>query len=127
MSEYELIWRKAQLTQSMSNVTRRDLVVEISNREGLKQAQVEQLIEDFIELVSTRLSEGRHISLRGFGSFELRVAKSKIGRNPKRPGSEVRIPDRCVVRFKPGRELKQRVSRVPVEAVAGRAPDSAAG
>ncbi len=109
----------------MANMTRRDLVIEISNRAGLKQSQVEQLIEDFIELVSVSLAGGRDVSLRGFGTFELRVAKSKIGRNPKRPGSEVRIPDRCVVRFKPGRELKERVSRLPVEAVAGRDPDTA--
>lgn len=110
----------------MANMTRRDLVVEISNKSGLKQAQVEQLIEDFVGLVSAGLAEGRDVSLRGFGTFELRVAKSKIGRNPKRPGSEVRIPDRCVVRFKPGRDLKERVSRVAVEAVTGRAPETAA-
>ena len=102
----------------MANVTKRDLVIELSNRAGLKQAQIEALIEDFIELASARLAEGRDISLRGFGTFELRVAKSKIGRNPKRPGSEVRIPDRCVVRFKPGRELKDRVASLPVDVLA---------
>ena len=71
----------------------------------------------FVELVAAKLAEGRDISLRGFGTLELRISKSKIGRNPKRPGSEVRIPDRCTVRFKPGRELKDRVARLPVEVV----------
>ena len=103
----------------MANVTKRDLVIALSNRAGMKQAQMESLIDDLIEMVSAGLAEGRDVSLRGFGTFELRVAKSKIGRNPKRPGSEVRIPDRCIVRFKPGRELKDRVASLPVETLAG--------
>lgn len=104
----------------MANVTKRDLVIDLSNQAGLKQAQVEELIESFVELVSKRLAEGHDITLRGFGTIEVRVAKAKIGRNPNRPGSEVNIPDRCVVRFKPGRELKERVAQVPVEVVASR-------
>lgn len=98
----------------MPNVTKRDLVIDLSNEGGMKQAQVEELIERFVELVSKRLAEGNAITLRGFGTLEIKVAKAKLGRNPNRPGSEVRIPDRCVIRFKPGRELKERVARLPV-------------
>lgn len=101
----------------MANVTKRDLVIELSNQAGVKHAQIEQSIESFIELVSRKLSEGHDITLRGFGTLEVRVAKSKIGRNPNQPGSEVRIPDRCVIRFRPGKELKDRVAKVPVEKV----------
>jgi len=101
----------------MSNVTRRDLVIEISDRRGRKHAEVEELIEDFIELVAAKLGEGRDISLRGFGTLEVRIAKAKIGRNPKYPGSDVQIPERCMVRFKPSRELKNKVTSLPVEVV----------
>ena len=111
----------------MANVTKRDLVIALSNRAGMKQAQMESLIDDLIEMVSAGLAEGRDVSLRGFGTFELRVAKSKIGRNPKRPGSEVRIPDRCIVRFKPGRELKDRVASLPVETLAGNGAEDPSG
>lgn len=101
----------------MANVTKKDLVIELSNTHGLTHAPVEQLIERLMELLSRRLGEGRDVALRGFGTFEIRVAKGKIGRNPNRPGSEVQIPDRCVIRFKPGRDLKERVARVPVEQI----------
>ena len=101
----------------MANITKRDLVIDLSNQAGLKQSQIEELIENFVDLVSRRLAEGNDITLRGFGTLEVRIAKSKIGRNPNRPGSEVRIPDRCVVRFKPGRELKDRVAKLSVEEV----------
>jgi hypothetical protein len=45
------------------------------------------------------------------------VAKGKVGRNPKQPNSDVMIPDRCVVRFKPSKELKIRVASVPIHQV----------
>ncbi len=106
----------------MANVTKRDLVIELSNEAGLKQSQVETIIEGFVGMISSRLSEGHDITLRGFGTLEIKVAKSKIGRNPNRPGSEVRIPDRCVVRFKPGRELKESVGRLDINVVKKRAP-----
>ena len=101
----------------MSNVTKRDLVIDLSNKNGLTQSQVVDLVESFVGLLAARLAEGRSVSLRGFGTFEVRVAKSKIGRIPHQPGTEVRIPKRCVVRFKPGGELKDAVAKVPVEQV----------
>lgn len=101
----------------MVNITKRDLIIDLSNQNGLTQSQVVDLMEGFLGLLAERLGQGHSITLRGFGTFEVRVAKSKIGRNPGRPGSEVLIPDRCVVRFKPGRELKDAIARVPVEKV----------
>ena len=101
----------------MANITKRDLVVELSNKSGFTQAEVEDLIEGFIELVSKSLADGNDITLRGFGTLEVKIAKAKIGRNPNHPGSEVNIPDRCIVRFKPGRDLKDRVSKLPVKFV----------
>ena len=102
----------------MSSVTKRDIIIDLSNEGGKTHAEVENSIDALLGLVFDRLAEGRHVSLRGFGTFEVCVAKSKIGRNPNIPGSEVRIPDRCVVKFRPAQELKQRVARVAVEKVA---------
>ncbi|HCN78305.1 MAG TPA: integration host factor subunit beta [Verrucomicrobiales bacterium] len=99
----------------MANVTKRELVIELSNKLGLRQSEVMSMVEAFIEEVSATLERGDEVTLRTFGTFELRKAKSKIGRNPKRPGSEVVIPERFVVRFKPGMELKQRVADLPVK------------
>jgi len=101
----------------MASVTKRELVNDLSNETGMKQNDVSQLVDAFIELVGKKLEEGNHVTFRTFGTFELRVARSKIGRNPNKPGSKVRIPDRCVVRFKPGRELKNRVASLPPEKI----------
>lgn len=102
----------------MSSVNKRDIIIELSNQGGKRHVDVESSIEAFLEFLSKSLSQGRHVTLRGFGTFEVSVAKSKIGRNPNIPGSEMRIPDRCVVKFRPSRELKESVAKVPVEKVA---------
>ncbi len=101
----------------MATVTKRDLVIELSNQTGLKQQDVSTLVEAFIDLVGKELSSGNEVTFRTFGTFEVRVAKAKIGRNPNKPEAEVRIPDRCVVRFKPGRELKASVAQLPPEKI----------
>jgi nucleoid DNA-binding protein len=99
----------------MATITKREIVSDLSDQTGLTQSDVSLTIESFIDLVSKRLSEGNDVTFRTFGTFEVRVAKAKIGRNPNKPDAEVRIPDRCVVRFKPGRELKACVASLPPE------------
>ncbi|MCF7787860.1 MAG: HU family DNA-binding protein [Prosthecobacter sp.] len=103
----------------MTTITKKDLVAELSNATGIKHADTLAMVEAFMELVSKNLAEGNEVTLRTFGTFDLRVARGKIGRNPKQPNSEVMIPDRCVVRFKPSKELKSRVAALSVHTVNG--------
>lgn len=97
----------------MATITKREIVSDLSDQIGLTQAEVSSFVDAFIDLVGKRLEQGNDITFRTFGTFEVRIAKAKIGRNPNKPNSEVRIPNRCVVRFKPGRELKNRVAALP--------------
>lgn len=101
----------------MPTITKKELVTELSDITGSKHTDTLAMVEAFMELVSKHLAEGNEITLRTFGTFDLRVARGKIGRNPKQPNSEVMIPDRCVVRFKPSKELKSKVSAVSVDKV----------
>ncbi len=94
----------------MPTVTKRDLVVQISNQTGLTQQQVFDVIQNFLDVVTDKLSINEDIVLRNFGSFQVRVTKAKVGRNPNKPGSEVPIPPRAVVKFKPGKEMKDKVA-----------------
>ena len=103
----------------MTTITKQELVTELSDLTGVKHADVLAVLEGFMELTTNHLSAGNEITLRTFGTFDLRVAKGKIGRNPKQPNSEVMIPDRCVVRFKPSKELKVKVAAVSVSQLNG--------
>ncbi len=93
-------------------ITKRDLVVEISNQTALTQQQVFEVVQCFLDTVTDRLSEGNQVVLRNFGAFQVKVSKPKVGRNPTKPGSEMPIPERAVVKFKPGKEMREKVGEV---------------
>lgn len=94
----------------MPTITKRDIATNLSDQTGLSLSDVSIMVDSFIEIVGKNLVLGNDITFRTFGTFELRLAKAKIGRNPKKPDSAVEIPARYVVRFKPGRELKNSVA-----------------
>ena len=61
------------------------------------------------------LAQGERIEIRGFGSFSLHYRPPRLGRNPK-TGDSVALPAKHVPHFKPGKELRERVSGVtPIE------------
>ena len=80
------------------------------------------LLQQMLDLITEELAQGNEVTLRRFGTFEVRVAKSKVGRNPNKPGSDMRIPPRAVVRFKPGNELKVQVAAVLPRLLDGNGP-----
>ncbi|QQL45283.1 HU family DNA-binding protein [Sulfuriroseicoccus oceanibius] len=90
-------------------ITKRDLVVEIANRTGLTQQKVFDVIQYTMDDITNHLALGNQVVMRNFGTFQVRRTKKKIGRNPNQPGTDVVIPPRSVVKFKPGKEMKERV------------------
>ncbi|MDF1752668.1 MAG: integration host factor subunit beta [Verrucomicrobiales bacterium] len=99
----------------MATVTKRDLVIKVSDKIEMTQQQVFDVIQLFMDEITDSLSEGDDVVLRNFGSFQITVTKPKIGRNPKKPETPVQIPARAIVKFKPGKEMKDRVaSALPV-------------
>ena len=57
------------------------------------------------------VAQGDRIEIRGFGSFSLHYRPPRMGRNPK-TGESVALPGKHVPHFKPGKELRERVSSV---------------
>ena len=51
------------------------------------------------------------------GVFEVQVRKSRIGRNPNKPETDVVIPKRAVIKFKAGKDLKAQLSVMDVDAL----------
>jgi len=90
-------------------MTKRDIVVRIAEETGLKQTMVAVVVQKTLDYIADELAEGKNIELRNFGIFECKVRKSRKGRNPNKPEDEVVIPERVVVKFRAGKELKERV------------------
>ncbi len=101
-------------------MTKRDLVVKISEETGLVQQQVLDVIQRTLDLISRALAQNETVELRNFGVFEVKVRRARVGRNPNAPAKDVRIPPRAVVKFKPGKEMRDEVLKL----TPGAAPES---
>jgi nucleoid DNA-binding protein len=93
-------------------MTKRDLVVLISEETGLVQQEVLDVVQKTLDHICDALADGRNVELRNFGVFEVKVRKARIGRNPNRPETDVPIPRRAVVKFKPGKEMREAVLKL---------------
>ncbi len=93
-------------------MTKRDLVVKIAAETNLTQSDVAAVVQKTLDYMADELAEGQNIELRNFGVFEVKIRKSRKGRNPNAPTNEVVIPERVVVKFRAGKELKERVERI---------------
>jgi nucleoid DNA-binding protein len=87
-------------------MTKRDLVVRISKETGLVQEGVYDVIQKTLDYITEALVRGENVEFRDFGVFEVCTRKARIGRNPNRPEYVVQIPERKVVKFKPGKKMK---------------------
>ncbi|MDB6029110.1 MAG: integration host factor subunit beta [Verrucomicrobiales bacterium] len=93
-------------------MTKRDLVVRISNETGVVQQQVLNVIQKTFDYISDAVAKGETVELRNFGVFEVKVRRARVGRNPNRPEKDVPIPERTVVKFKPGKEMREAVIKI---------------
>jgi len=93
-------------------MTKRDLVIRISNETGLVQQQVLDVVQKTLDYIAEAVSKGDKVELRNFGVFEVKVRKARIGRNPNAPATDVPIPQRAVVKFKPGKEMRAEVLKL---------------
>jgi len=105
-------------------MTKRDLVVRISEETGLVQQEVLDVVQKTLDHISTAVAAGQTVELRNFGVFEVKVRKARIGRNPNQPETDVPIPRRAVVKFKPGKEMREAVLKLSPDGVSGAAPKS---
>src|SRR5438045_7046685 len=94
-------------------LTKRDLVIRISEETGMIQQQVLDVVQRTLDYIAEALAKGEKVELRNFGVFEVKVRKARVGRNPNAPDHDVPIPERSVVKFKPGKEMRKQVIKIP--------------
>ena len=93
-------------------MTKRDLVIRISNETGLVQQQVLDIVQRTLDYIAEAVAKGEKVELRNFGVFEVKIRKARVGRNPNNPGTDVPIPERAVVKFKPGKDMREAVLKL---------------
>jgi DNA-binding protein HU-beta len=89
-------------------VTKAELVERIAEKANLTKANAERSLNAFLESVQDVLVAEGKLTLTGFGTFVVEERKERLGRNPQ-SGDPIIIPETKVVKFRPGKLLKEAV------------------
>lgn len=76
----------------------------------LTRSDLESVVNVIFEEISDTLSSGGRVEIRGFGSFSVKSRPARIGRNP-RTGAVVSVPEKNVLYFKTGKDLRERLNQ----------------
>jgi DNA-binding protein HU-beta len=89
-------------------MNKQDLIAKIAKDTGSSKAGAAAAVESIIDGITKSLKKGDAITFVGFGTFKTANRKARTARNPQ-TGATIKIPKRRVVRFSPGKALKNAV------------------
>ncbi len=90
-------------------MNKNELVIQMAKKTGVTKSNAFKVIDAFVDVVSVELSKNDgNLTIVGFGTYKTIEKKKKKGRNP-RTGEEIIIPKKRVVKFVPGKKLKELV------------------
>ena len=90
-------------------MTKPELIEAVAMRSGMKKKDAEIAVNAVLDAITDTLNRKEHVSLVGFGTFDVRARANRMGRNP-RTGEQITIPASTTCIFRPGRKLREAVS-----------------
>ena len=91
-------------------MNKEELVRQVAKKVDIPQGKVHNCVNAMVESVTEALSDGEKVTLVGFGTFSVRERAARNGVNP-RTKKALKIPSKTVPVFRPGKELKEKVSK----------------
>lgn len=76
------------------------LVDAVSKETGISKKLASKVIDEALKSIKTSLKMGEKALIVGFGTFESKQRKARIGRNPQ-TGSDMPIEEQMAITFKP--------------------------
>ena len=90
-----------------------ELVLKLAEQNPhLYKRDIEHVVNAILTTIADALARGDRVELRGFGTFVVKTRNARAGRNP-RTGEAAPVSEKAVPHFKTGKEMKQRLNRLP--------------
>jgi len=77
-----------------------ELINVIAERVGVTKKQAEDMIEAFVDIVTSSLVKDEEVTIAGFGQFMAKTRAGRTGVNPQNPTEKIQIPPVRVPKFK---------------------------
>lgn len=91
-------------------MNKNELVEAIALSTEITKTDVDKVVTSLTEVITDEIEKGDSVSLKGFGTFEVRSRSERTGRNP-RTGETLVIPASKVPAFKVSSALKKAVNK----------------
>jgi integration host factor subunit alpha len=91
-------------------MTKADLVKRLQVKFGYSHKESADMLESLLDIIKSTLESGEDIKIAGFGKFEMRQKKDRMGRNPQ-TGESITIEARTILKFKPSAVLRQALNK----------------
>lgn len=87
-----------------------EFIAVVSEKTGMSRKDTERVVNAAIDTITAALVKGERVQFSGFGIFESKLRKARIGRDPhtKEP---MNIPETHVPTFKPSKVLKDTIAK----------------
>ena len=85
-----------------------ELVEEVADETGLTKKLSRKAVNAVISVITDSLAKEEKVTLVGFATFQVMKRKARQGVNPQTRAT-IQIPAKKVPKFKPGKELRERV------------------
>lgn len=93
----------------MATVTKKELIDRISEKTQSKRVLVKQIVQAFLDEITTELCNNNRLEFRDFGVFETRTRAARSAQNPKTL-ERVDVPAKRTVKFKMGRLMRENLA-----------------
>lgn len=90
------------------SINKSDLTNLLAQNRGYKKYAIKNALDDIFEEITEALKRGEKVSIRGFGTFEVKTFKSHAAVHPGTKESII-VPSYKNVVFRPGDELTREV------------------
>ena len=87
-----------------------ELINAVATKAEITKADANKVVNAVLDAINEGLAAEGKVILPGFGSFEVRNRTARVGRNP-RTGEQIKIAAARVPAFKPGKAMKDAVSK----------------
>lgn len=85
-----------------------ELIEQIASAAGVTKVTAGKALDSFLAQMSLAMENGERVIVSGFGSFHISERAEQKGRNPQ-TGEAITIPAHKVVKFRPGKKLRNLV------------------
>lgn len=89
-------------------MTKQELQAKVADKAGMTKVDAAKAVDAVADAITAVLKRGEKVTWTGFGTFEVRSRKQRMGRNPQ-TGAPLPIPASKTPAFKAGKGLKDAV------------------